>query len=202
MARAAKAAKAKPSPTAARKSPASKATSTPKKTTTAPKRAAPARASKAPVPVPARKPVQTKRVAPVARLKPTAAVVKPKRQSTIATGASKNAQEALKAQIETLEKTVIAIRTKSRATEKQLQLAEARIADLEDGIQTVATDLAGVVALLQSTAVAEADAAMPEEKEIDPGDAVPPGVAVQEPAVADAEAEEARENLEEHLRDG
>jgi hypothetical protein len=34
---------------------------------------------------------------------------------------------------------------------------------------------------------------------IDPGDAVPPGVAVQEPAPLDAEAEIARENLEEKL---
>jgi len=36
-------------------------------------------------------------------------------------------------------------------------------------------------------------------REIDPGDAVPPGVAVQEPAPLDEEAETALENLEEHL---
>jgi hypothetical protein len=35
--------------------------------------------------------------------------------------------------------------------------------------------------------------------EIDPGDAVPPGVAVEEPAPLDVEAEAARENLEERL---
>jgi hypothetical protein len=39
-------------------------------------------------------------------------------------------------------------------------------------------------------------------REIDPGDAVPPGVAVQEPAPLDEEAETALENLEEHLGHG
>ena len=36
--------------------------------------------------------------------------------------------------------------------------------------------------------------------EIDPGDAVPEGVAVQEPAPLDEEAETALENLTEHLK--
>jgi hypothetical protein len=35
--------------------------------------------------------------------------------------------------------------------------------------------------------------------EIDPGDAVPPGVAVEEPAPPDAEAEAARESLDDQL---
>jgi hypothetical protein len=42
-----------------------------------------------------------------------------------------------------------------------------------------------------------------QSREIDPGDAVPPGgvtgVAVQEPAPLDEQAETALENLEEHL---
>jgi hypothetical protein len=38
-----------------------------------------------------------------------------------------------------------------------------------------------------------------QRREIDPGDAVPPGVAVEEPAALDLEAETALENLEEHL---
>jgi hypothetical protein len=36
---------------------------------------------------------------------------------------------------------------------------------------------------------------------MDPGDAVPSGVAVEEPAPLDLEAETARENLEQHLGD-
>ena len=41
--------------------------------------------------------------------------------------------------------------------------------------------------------------AEPAHREIDPGDAVPPGVAVLEPEPMDEEAEQAKENLEERL---
>ena len=39
----------------------------------------------------------------------------------------------------------------------------------------------------------------PRSREIDPGDAVPPGVAVLDPEPLDAEAEAARDALEENL---
>jgi hypothetical protein len=38
-----------------------------------------------------------------------------------------------------------------------------------------------------------------QSRELDPGDAVPPGVAVQEPTPLDQEAEAARASLEENL---
>jgi hypothetical protein len=39
-----------------------------------------------------------------------------------------------------------------------------------------------------------------QRRGVDPGDAVPPGVAVEEPAPLDEEAETIRENLEENLK--
>lgn len=102
----------------------------------------------------------------------------------------------LRAQIEKLEKVIATLRAKSRESNKATKAAMSRISELE-----------GQVAKLEkiaTTASVSARAAEPKRarrrsREIDPGDAVPPGVAAQDPAPLDEEAKAALENLEEHL---
>ncbi len=106
----------------------------------------------------------------------------------------------LHAQIEKLEQTVATYRAKSRESNRAAKVAAARIAELESQVKE-----------LQRASTVQAESAGAERKadghgnrrsrEIDPGDAVPPAVAVQEPAPLDLEAETALDNLEEHLAD-
>jgi hypothetical protein len=100
--------------------------------------------------------------------------------------------------VEKLERANATLRAKGREATRDAKSSAARIAELE-----------GEVARLEKKKVAsQAKSAQSPPKPrtavrgkrqsagIDPGDAVPPGVAVQEPAPLDAEAETARENLE------
>ena len=114
--------------------------------------------------------------------------------------AAKVSKDELRSQVEKLEQLVGTLRAKSRETNKAAKQAAARIAELE-----------AQVAQLEQAAAAAPDApsrptkpprAKRQGREIDPGDAVPPGVSVQEPAPLDEEAETALENLEEHLGRG
>ena len=103
----------------------------------------------------------------------------------------------LRLQVEKLERMVATMRAKSREAAKGAKLATARIAELE----------ATVAAFEQAPAPPKAAAKMAAKppargrrRGVDPGDAVPPGVAVQDPEPMDAEAEAAFENLKSHLR--
>lgn len=121
----------------------------------------------------------------------------PKAASAIA---PKLGKDELRAQVEKLERANARLRVKSREANREAKSSAARIAELE-----------GEVARLEKKATSQAAAAGRDPKPrtgsrgkrrssgIDPGDAVPPGAAVQESAPLDAEAETARENLEEHL---
>jgi len=102
--------------------------------------------------------------------------------------------------VEKLERANAALRAKGREATRDAKSSAARVAELE-----------GEVARLEKKVASQAKSAQSPPKPrtavrgkqrsagIDPGDAVPPGVAVQEPAPLDAEAETARENLEEQL---
>ena len=111
----------------------------------------------------------------------------------IATQTAKPAGDELRALVAKLQRGM----TKLQSAHKELVLAgqeaEERIAALE----------AEIARLSQPARQPAAKVTRPRKKhEIDPGDAVPPGVAVEqsdEPAEPDLEAETARENLEEHL---
>ena len=102
-----------------------------------------------------------------------------KRASAAPAPEPKVSKEELRARLEKLERANAALRAKSREANRAAKTAAARIAELEDQV-----------------------AQLERERGIDPGDAVPPGVAVEEPALLDAldaEAETALENLEHHL---
>jgi len=101
-----------------------------------------------------------------------------------------------------LERANETLRAKSRDAGRAAKTAAARIAELEDQVARLGKRMAA-----QETA-AEGGQTVPSPKgrrrakhrEIDPGDAVPPGVAVEEPAPLLWEAETVSDNREEHLR--
>ena len=117
-----------------------------------------------------------------------------------ATAAPKLSKDELRAQVEKLERANEKLRAKSREANRDAKSSAARIAELE-----------GEVARLEKKAASQAAAAGRDSKSRaaprskrqsssrDPGDAVPPGVAVEEPTSVDADAEAARDNLDKQL---
>ena len=95
-------------------------------------------------------------------------------------------KDELRSQVQKLERANAALRAKNRQANRAAKLAAARLRP-HPGAPTDS-----------------GSAAMPESgsqrHDIDPGDAVPPGVAPEDPGLPDQEAEIARENLESHLR--
>jgi len=120
-----------------------------------------------------------------------------KRASTAAPTRTVSKDE-LRAQVEKLERANATLRTKSREATRATKLSAARIAELEDEVARLQRQLPGTA---DSHLAASSDSG-PQEREIDPGDAVPPGVAPEEPNPPDQGADIARENLEAHLRGG
>ena len=105
-------------------------------------------------------------------------------------------KDELRAQVEKLEKVIATLRAKSRESNKAMKAAMSRISELE--AQVARSEEIAATALMSARPV-EPKRAKRRSREIDPGDAVPPGVAVQDPAPLDQEARAALENLEEHL---
>ena len=139
----------------------------------------------------ARKPVPpAKAKAKVAAAKKPASGAKPS-----VTPARALSKDALRAQVEKLERANTALRTKNREANRAAKLSTARMAELDGEVARLQTQLA---------AMSAQPAALPESgsptRDIEPGDAVPPGVAPADPEPADREAEIGRENLEAHLR--
>ena len=104
--------------------------------------------------------------------------------------------------MEELQAAKAALQAKGREASRAAKLAERRIAELEAQVE----HLQGEGAKTAISAAREGEAKRsrrgrpPGRKNaIDPGDAVPPGVAVLEPAPMDPEAEAARNALEENL---
>ena len=147
------------------------------------KTAEPARRARKPVP-----PAKAK--AKVAAAKKPAAAAKPP-----VTPARALSKDALRTQMEKLERANTALRTKNREANRAAKLSAARMAELEGEVARLQRHLA---------AMSAQPAALPDSgsptRDIEPGDAVPPGVAPADPEPADREAEIGRENLEAHLR--
>jgi hypothetical protein len=99
--------------------------------------------------------------------------------------------------VETLERANATLRTKNREANRSAKSAAARIAELEGQVAQLEKRVASAE---RQSASSAASPRKRRSREIDPGDAVPPGVAVQEPAPLDEEAETALENLTEHLQ--
>jgi hypothetical protein len=105
-------------------------------------------------------------------------------------------KDELRAQVEKLERTNATLRAKGRQATKAAKTAAARIAELEEEVARLEKQIASQGASAKRSAKrSEARG----RRSIDPGDAVPPGIAVAEPEAPDQEAEKALENLEEHL---
>ena len=117
-----------------------------------------------------------------------------KRASTAAPARNVSKDE-LRAQVEKLERANATLRTKSREATRAAKLSAARIAELEDEVAR----LQGQPPEIDSHLAASPDSG-PRERDLDPGDAVPPGVAPEDPNPPDQEADTARENLEAHFR--
>ena len=120
--------------------------------------------------------------------KPVPAVASP--------AAPRPSKDELRARVEALEGVNAALRSKSRDANRAAKTAAARIAELEDQVAQLDKRLASAQPKPKSAAPSRRQR---RSREIDPGDAVPEGVAVQDPAPLDEEAKRALENLEEHL---
>ncbi len=108
---------------------------------------------------------------------------------------AKLSKEELRSQVEKLERANDKLRAKGREFGRAGRQAADRIAELESEVARLERQLKRQA----PKAAAPAPARRQRRREIDPGDAVPPGVAVEEPEPLDKEAETALAALEEHL---
>jgi hypothetical protein len=127
------------------------------------------------------------------------AAAAPKRAPAALSQASKLSKDELRAQVEKLERANATLRAKSRETNRAAKSSAARIAELEGEVARWEKKVAAQAAAARGPKPRTPASSKRRSSDIDPGDAVPPGVAVEEPAPLDAEAEAARENLEEQL---
>ena len=160
------------------------------------------------------KATQTKKPAAPTRKpgRPAAATAKPSAKVTRTTAAPEHAgaaspaapklsKDELRARVEALERANATLRTKNREAGRAAKTAAARIAELEDQVARLENQAAPPPAPAKDSSKPTAPARSKRQRRgVDPGDAVPPGVAVQEPAPPDEAAETALENLEEHLK--
>jgi chromosome segregation ATPase len=117
-------------------------------------------------------------------------------QTAAASAAPKLSKDELRARVEALEQANATLRAKNRDANRSAKTAAARIAELEDQVAQLEKQMTSA----QPKPKRSAPSPRKRRREIDPGDAVPEGVAVQEPAPLDEEAETALENLTENLK--
>src|SRR6202051_1700826 len=123
-----------------------------------------------------------------------------KAAAAAAPAAPKLSKDELRALTEKLERANATLRAKNRDASKAAKVATARIAELEDQVAQLERKAASQAAPAKRGPKPEPKArSKGQGSAVDSGDAVPPGVAAQEPAPLDEEAETARENLEGHL---
>ena len=118
--------------------------------------------------------------------------------------APKPSKDELRARVEQLERANATLRAKSREATRAAKMAAARTAELEEQVARLEKQIAArsVPDRTSQPAAPAKGRRRTTQREIDPGDAVPQGVAVAEPAPADLEADVARDNLEAHLGTG
>ena len=120
-------------------------------------------------------------------------------RTTAAVPAPKVSKDELRANVEKLEQLVATLRAKSREANKMAKAATARISELEAEVARLEKKAAAASPSAREQKPARVTRGRNKSREIDPGDAVPPGVAVEEPAPLDEEAETALDNLDRHL---
>lgn len=123
------------------------------------------------------------------------------RKAVAAVPVAKVSKDELRVQVEKFELAHATLRAKSRDMGRAAKAANARIAELEAEVAQLRAqaDRAAAAAKRVKPTKPASPAPKSRRREIDPGDAVPPGVAVEEPEPMDEEAEAARDALEEHL---
>ena len=155
---------------------------------------------------PTRKPGRPAAATAKTSAKVTKTTAAPEHAGAASPAAPKLSKDELRARVEQLERANATLRIKSREAGRAAKTAAARIAELEDQVARLENQAAPP---RPPTAPAPAEGGSKptasargkrQRRGVDPGDAVPPGVAVQEPAPLDEEAETALENLEEHFR--
>ncbi len=122
--------------------------------------------------------------------------------AAVATRVPPPSKGELRAQIEKLEAANATLKAKSRETNRTAKAAARRIAELEEQVvqlQAAAAKTTAPVASPAETKTPRRGRPPGRTKAIDPGDAVPPGVAVQKPEPLDEEAAAARDALEDNL---
>jgi len=130
--------------------------------------------------------------------KPVRSAPAPKRAPEPA--APKLSKEEMRVQLEKFERANATLRAKARESNRTAKAAAARINELEILVaQLEQQQAAPPPAATPAKAKAAAGRRPKQRREVDPGDAVPPGVAVETPEPMDAEAEAALENLEQNL---
>ena len=136
-----------------------------------------------------------------------------RRTPAAAAQAPKVSKDELRAQVEKLERTVATLRARSREAVRAAKQATARIEELEAELTAKPAATASQLAKRAPKPSAKVDAPVAPvaprktkgrrgqatSDDRDPGDAVPPGVAVAEPEPMDEEATTAFENLQAHL---
>jgi hypothetical protein len=123
------------------------------------------------------------------------AVAKPTR-TVVLPAEPKLSKDELRTRVEALERANATLRVKNREANRSAKTAAARIAELEDQVAQLEKRVTSAQPKSKRSAPSPRKR---QSREIDPGDAVPEGVAVQEPAPLDPEAETALENLTENL---
>jgi DNA repair exonuclease SbcCD ATPase subunit len=124
--------------------------------------------------------------------------------TTTPTAAPKLRKDELRAQIAKLEGSNATLKAKSRDMNRTIKAANNRIAELEIELAELREQASAAQAVAKPVKEAKAPRAARTSRKapIDPGDAVPPGVAVEDPQPLDEEAQTARDALEEHLSGG
>ena len=145
------------------------------------------------LPVPARPPLRV--TAPKA-----AAPVRRATAATHAEAAPKVSKDELRAQVQKLTVSSEKLHAKLREATKAAKVAASRIAVLEEQVaQLERTARPAAPEPGPAPRVGRGTASRARRPRHDPGDAVPPGVAVEEPLPLDDEAKAARDKLEHHL---
>jgi hypothetical protein len=129
-----------------------------------------------------------------APMKPAKAPALPKRKSPVASAKQEAPANDFQEHLKELEKANAKLRGRQQAADRSAKILEVRLSELEARLAVLEERI------MQSERTGEKVARRPRttrrSRDIDPGDSVPEGVAVQDPEPLDEEAEAALEHLQ------
>ncbi len=134
--------------------------------------------------------IRAKSGAKAGSAKAARAMATPKRATVAPSPAPKVSKDELRAQVDKLERANSTLRVKNRETTREAKRAAARVAELEDQLTRLEKQLATLTASTAGGAAGrKLKTGRARSHDIDPGDAVPPDVTVDEPSPPELEAE-------------